>query len=92
MKGKPENNQLMIFFLIAYGITFAMGFFMWYGAYHMDLNVFPNAQMMYPAAGVMLGFLLFRKKMPICRNGFSAFSAGHGGDDCNCRVIHPAAE
>lgn len=53
----------MIFFLIAYGITFAMGFFMWYGAaYHMDLNVFPNAQMMYPAAGVMLGFLLFRKK------------------------------
>ena len=63
MKGKPENNQLMIFFPIAYGITFAMGFFMWYGAaYHMDLNVFPNAQMMYPAAGVMLGFLLFRKK------------------------------
>ncbi len=63
MKGKPENNQLMIFFLIAYGITFAMGFFMWYGAaYHMDLNVFPNAQMMYPAAGVMLGFLLIRKK------------------------------
>ena len=91
MKGKPENNQLMIFFLIAYGITFAMGFFMWYGAaYHMDLNVFPNAQMMYPAAGVMLGFLLFRKKDADLV--FPLFSAGHGGDDCNCRVIHPAAE
>lgn len=63
MKGSAEKKQLAIFVFIAYGITFAMGLLMWYGVtYHMDLNVFPNAQMLYPAAGAMLGCLLTGKK------------------------------
>ena len=62
MKEKTEKKQLLIFVLIAYGITFLMGFLMWYGCrQQMDLNVFPTAQMLYPAAGVMLGYLVIRK-------------------------------
>lgn len=63
MKEKTEKKQLLIFVLVAYGITFLMGFLMWYGCgRQMELYVFPVAQMMYPAAGVMLGYLLMRKK------------------------------
>ena len=53
--GKVEKKQLVTFILTAYGVTFVLGFLMWFfygrGA---DLSVFPNAQMFYPAAGVML--------------------------------------
>lgn len=58
-----EKKQLLIYVLIAYGITFAMGILMWYGYTHeMDNSAFPNAQMMYPAAGVMMAYLAMRKK------------------------------
>jgi len=63
MKEKTEKKQLLIFVIVAYGITFLMGFLMWYGCgRQIDLNAFPVAQMLYPAAGVMLGYLLTRKK------------------------------
>lgn len=63
MGSKTEKRQLMIFAAIAYGIPYLMGFLMWYGyAGQVNLSAFPNAQMLYPAMGVMLAFLLTRKK------------------------------
>lgn len=63
MNEKTEKKRLLVFVLVAYGITFLMGFLMWYGyGSQIDLNAFPIAQMLYPAAGVMLGYLLTRKK------------------------------
>ena len=77
-----EKKQLMIFVLVAYGLTYVLGLAMWvfYGT-GADLSVFPNAQMMYPAAGVMLAYLITKKedkKLPralfvffvLARNGF----------------------
>ena len=61
-KGNTEKKRLWIYLAVAYGITFLMGLLMWYGnAKGADVGVFPNAQMMYPAAGVMLGLLLTKK-------------------------------
>lgn len=62
MEEKSGKKRLWIYLGIAYGVTFLMGLFMWYGrGSEMDLNVFPIAQMMYPAAGVILGYLVTRK-------------------------------
>ena len=59
---KTEKKRLLIYVLIAYGVTYVMGLLMWYGnSKGMDVSAFPNAQMMYPAAGVALGFLLTGK-------------------------------
>lgn len=56
---ETEKKQLIIFAVVAYGITYALGLLMWYGNnIGADLSVFPNAQMLYPAAGVMLAYLL----------------------------------
>lgn len=58
-----EKKQLTIFLLIAYGITYLMGFVMWYGyGKGADVSTFANVQMMYPAAGVILAFLLTGEK------------------------------
>ncbi|MCI5996272.1 MAG: CPBP family intramembrane metalloprotease [Blautia sp.] len=63
MNKGTEKKRLLIFILIAYGVTFLLGFLMWYGCgKQTDLSVFPTAQMLYPAAGVMLGYLLIRKE------------------------------
>lgn len=71
MYTKVEKKQFMIFLLIAYGLTYVMGLFMWYGnGAGMDLSAFPNAQMMYPAAGVALAYLLTAKKEWQMPNGF----------------------
>lgn len=68
MNARLEKRQLIIFLIVAYGITYLMGILMWYGNNRqLDLSAFPNAQMMYPAAGVMLAYLVNRKeskKMP----------------------------
>ena len=57
-----QKKQLGIYVIIAYGITFLMGLPMGLGYNHgVDVSVFPNAQMMYPAAGVMLAYLLAGK-------------------------------
>ena len=57
------KRQLLIFLLVAYGVTYAMGILTWYGnAVSAELSAFPNAQMYYPAAGVMLAYMITRRK------------------------------
>lgn len=57
-----EKKQMVIFLIVAYGVTYGLGLFMWYGfAKGADVSVFPSAQMMYPVAGVMLAYLVTRK-------------------------------
>ena len=59
---ETEKKQLIIFAAVAYGITYVLGLLMWYGnSTGADLSAFPNAQMLYPAAGVMLAYLLTRR-------------------------------
>ena len=63
MGSKTEKRQLMIFAVIAYGIPYLMGILMWYGSVkQINLSAFPNAQMLYPAMGVMFAFLLTRRE------------------------------
>lgn len=53
------KKQFIIFLLVAYGVTYLMGVLIWYGTtVSADLSAFGNAQMFYPAAGVMLAYLL----------------------------------
>ncbi|MDO4719956.1 MAG: type II CAAX endopeptidase family protein [Peptostreptococcaceae bacterium] len=73
----PDQNphvspkSLMIFFGVAYGLPLIMGALMWYGfSIKADISAFPVAQMMYPAAGVMLSFLSCRKEDPKTPKGF----------------------
>jgi len=74
MEGTQKNKELYIYIAVAYGITFLMGILMWYGnSRHLDLSVFPNAQMFYPAAGVMLAFLCARRKDTVMPRGFYVF-------------------
>ena len=48
------KTRLIIYVLMAYGLTYLMGILMWYGSTKgYDLTVFPTAQMMYPAAGLI---------------------------------------
>ena len=71
-------------FLVAYGVTYAMGLLTWYaGVISADASPFPNAQMFYPAAGVMLAYLVTRRNdnfLPkwffLCFLLVSAVSAG----------------
>lgn len=56
---ETNKKQLFFFLLIAYGVTYVMGFLTWYGStIPVEMSIFPNAQMFYPAAGVMLAYLL----------------------------------
>ncbi len=62
MGSKTEKRQLIIFIAITYGIPYLLGILMWYGSLkQMDLSAFPVTQMLYPAMGVMLAYLLTRK-------------------------------
>lgn len=62
MNSKTNKKQLIIFLIVAYGVTYLMGLLMWYGnTKQLDLSAFANTQMMYPAAGVMLAYLLTRR-------------------------------
>ena len=59
---QTEKKQLLIYVIIAYGITYVMGLLMWYSyGKGLDLSAFPNAQMLYPAAGVMMAYLITKK-------------------------------
>ncbi|MDD3278768.1 MAG: type II CAAX endopeptidase family protein [Lachnospiraceae bacterium] len=61
-----QKKQLLIYILVAYGIPYLMGFLMWYGyGQGTDLSAFANAQMMYPAAGVILAFLVTKREEEI---------------------------
>ena len=58
-----SRRQLLIFLLIAYGLTYVMGILTWYGStIPVEMSIFPSAQMFYPAAGVMLAYLLTEGK------------------------------
>lgn len=60
--GKTKK-QFIIFLLIAYGVTYVLGFLTWYGStIPVEMSVFPTAQMFYPAAGVMLAYLVTQWK------------------------------
>lgn len=60
---KQSKKQLLIFLLVAYGVTYLMGILTWYGStIPVEMSVFPSAQMFYPAAGVMLAYLLTKWK------------------------------
>ena len=59
---KLEKKRLWIFVAAAFGLPLLMGVLMGINFYRgADVSVFPNAQMYYPAAGVMLAVLLTRK-------------------------------
>lgn len=66
---KLEKKRLGIFAAAAFGLPLAMGVLMGINFYRgADVSAFPNAQMYYPAAGVMLAVLLTRKpeeKVPV---------------------------
>lgn len=54
-----SKKQFFIFLMVAYGVTCLMGLLTWYGStVSVELSVFPTAQMLYPAAGVMFAYLL----------------------------------
>ncbi len=58
-----EKKKLWVFIAVAYGVTYAMNLLMIIGfKKQYDLTLFMNAQMLYPAAGVILGKLIFRKE------------------------------
>lgn len=58
-----EKKQLWIFIAVAFGMPIVMGILMGISFYRgNDVSAFPNAQMYYPAAGVMLAYILTRKK------------------------------
>ena len=68
---QKEKKKLMIYIVIAYGITYLMGVLMWYGyTKGYDLGVFGTAQMMYPAAGVMLALFVTNKGEKKLPKGF----------------------
>lgn len=65
------KTRLIIYVLMAYGLTCLMGILIWYGSTKgYDLTVFPTAQMMYPAAGVIIGLFLVHKGEKILPAGF----------------------
>lgn len=70
-----EKKRMTVFLLMAYGLTAVMCVFMALGfGQGKDLTAFANAQMTYPACGVILGHLLYGekdKKLP--RAGFIVF-------------------
>ena len=44
---QTEKKQLLIYVIIAYGITYVMGLLMWYSyGKGLDLSAFPKAQML----------------------------------------------
>ena len=71
---EKTKKQLLIFILIAYGVTYLMGILTWYGStIPIEMGVFPNAQMFYPAAGVMLAYLVTQWKDPLLPRWFFLF-------------------
>lgn len=67
-----REKQLLIYVIIAYGITYVMGLLMWYSyGKGLDLSAFPKAQMLYPAAGVMMAYLITKKEIKIFQRLFT---------------------
>lgn len=56
------KKQMLIFLGIAFALPYALGILMGFGYYRgIDISAFPNAQMLYPAAGAMLAALVTRR-------------------------------
>lgn len=69
-----SRKELWIFLAIAYGCPYLMGIPMYFAlTAGADVTVFPLTQMLYPAAGVMLAFLVTRRKDPMLPRGFYGF-------------------
>ena len=69
-----DKKQLKIYAAIAFGIPFLLGLLMWYGSSQgRNMSVFPNAQMLYPAAGVMVLLLVTKKKEEVPRRFFISY-------------------
>ncbi|MCI8559019.1 MAG: CPBP family intramembrane metalloprotease [Lachnospiraceae bacterium] len=65
------KRQLLIFLLVAYGVTYVMGILTWYGStIPVEMSIFPSAQMFYPAAGVILAYLITEWKEGLLPKGF----------------------
>ena len=66
-----EKKQLKLFLLIAFALPYLLGIVMGYAYYRgMDVTCFANAQMFYPAAGIMLATLLVKKEDPLIPKRF----------------------
>lgn len=91
-----SKKRIIIYVAIAYGITFLLAFLMWYGSGKgYDLSVFPTAQMLYPAAGVILGLLVTnkgRQKLPkgyfITCLGIGVLPVGERPEFCRYRPLY----
>ena len=60
---KTNKKELTVFALCAYAIPFLMMPLLYICLQNgQDTSIFANAQMFYPAAGVMLAFLLARRQ------------------------------
>ncbi|MCR5675335.1 MAG: CPBP family intramembrane metalloprotease [Lachnospiraceae bacterium] len=58
-----EKKKLWIFLAVAYGVTALMSIIMYMGFKRQyDITLFVNAQMMYPACGVIMGKLICRRE------------------------------
>lgn len=64
---KTNKRELTVFAVCAYAVPFLMMPLLYICLQNgQDTSIFANAQMFYPAAGVMLAFLLARRKeMPL---------------------------
>lgn len=66
-----KDTRLKIFLIIAFLLPYLMGILMGYSySRRLDVSFFPNAQMYYPAAGIMLATLLSRKEDPFIPRRF----------------------
>lgn len=73
-KNKTPRKELWIFLAIAYGCPYLMGIPMYLGLKAgTDVSAFPLTQMLYPAAGVMLAFLVTRRREALLPRGFYGF-------------------
>lgn len=58
-----QRKKLTVFLLVAFLLPWLLGVLMGYGFFKgTDVSAFPNAQMFYPAAGIMLAILLFEEE------------------------------
>lgn len=66
-----SRTRMAVFLAVAFGLTYLMGIPLGIGYYSgADVNLFPLAQMLYPAAGVILGLLITRYRDPNLPAGF----------------------
>lgn len=71
MNNEILKKQLKIFFIVAFGLPYLMGFAMYYGKSRgMDITTFPIFQMMTPALATILALMASKKKEQVMANKF----------------------